>query len=274
MTEWKLPYKYQHDLGCIRYGIAGSGPPVVLVHGTPWSSFNLRRLIDGLSSRYTLYYYDLLGYGQSEMSEGNVSLGVQNIILRDIIQDHWKLERPAIIGHDFGGATTLRGHLLNNLNFSRMVLIDPVAVAPWGSEFFRHVGIHEAAFAAVPDYIQEAIVRAYIGSAAYAPIPEPILAATANPWIQSPGKEAFYRQIAQAQQSYTDEVQERYGEISIPTLILWGTEDCWIPVERGRLLNKLIPGSMFHCIESAGHLVIEEKPDELLQHILPFLQSE
>ena len=66
MTEWKLPEAYGFDGRTVRYGIRGNGPPVIAVHGTPWSSFNLRHLIDALSKTFTVYYYDLVGYGQSD----------------------------------------------------------------------------------------------------------------------------------------------------------------------------------------------------------------
>ncbi len=152
MTDWKLPKVYNFDGRTVRYGVRGNGPPVVVVHGTPWSSFNLRHLIRAFSHDFTVYYYDLVGYGQSEKSPGDVSLGVQNQVL-DRLLTHWNLDTPAIVGHDFGGTTVLRTHLLNEQDFERIILIDPVAISPWGSPFFQHVNAHEAAFAGVPDYI-------------------------------------------------------------------------------------------------------------------------
>jgi pimeloyl-ACP methyl ester carboxylesterase len=159
MLEWVLPETFVFDGRPVRYGIRGNGPPVVAVHGTPWSSFNLRHLIEPLSKHFTVYYYDLLGYGQSDKSPGDVSLGIQNRIL-DRLLDHWGLESPSMIGHDFGGTTVLRTHLTSGRDVNKIVLIDPVAISPWGSPFFQHVHAHEAAFAGVPDYIHEAIVRA------------------------------------------------------------------------------------------------------------------
>ena len=150
MTEWKLPEAYIFDRRTVRYGVSGDGPPVVVVHGTPWSSFNLRHLVEALSQDYTVYYYDLIGYGLSDKASGDVSLGIQNQVL-DQLLDHWQLENPAIIGHDFGGTTVLRTHIINERNFDKIVLIDPVAISPWGSPFFKHVNAHEAAFAGVPD---------------------------------------------------------------------------------------------------------------------------
>ena len=49
MTEWKLSQTYDFNGRTVRYGVRGIGPPVVLVHGTPWSSFNLRHIIKTLS---------------------------------------------------------------------------------------------------------------------------------------------------------------------------------------------------------------------------------
>lgn len=273
MTEWKLSQTYDFNGRTVRYDVRGDGPPVVLVHGTPWSSFNLRHIIKALSEDFTVYYYDLLGYGQSDKTSGDVSLGIQNQVLSGLL-DHWQIRQPVIIGHDFGGATLLRTHLLNKCNFDKIVLIDPVAVSPWGSPFFRHVKEHETAFAGVPDYIHEAIVRAYVKTAAYKPIDDATLDMIVAPWTDEDGKSAFYRQIAQANSAHTDDVQPLYAQITSPTLILWGSEDSWIPLERGEALHDMIPGSTFRVIPDAGHLVIEEKPDQLIREIRSFLKNE
>lgn len=271
MPEWKLPESYMFNGRTVRYGVIGNGPPVVVVHGTPWSSFNLRHLIKALSQDFAMYYYDLMGYGQSDKSPGDVSLGIQNQILDKLI-DHWGLENPSIIGHDFGGTTVLRTHLINGRDFRKIVLIDPVAISPWGSPFFQHVNAHEAAFAGVPDYIHEAIVRTYVKTAAFKSIVDETLDMIVRPWTEPEGKAAFYRQIAQASSSFTDEIQLLYEKISRPVLILWGRGDTWIPLEKGEALHEMIPGSLFHVISDAGHLVIEEQPDRLIERIRPFLQ--
>ena len=273
MAEWKLPESFVFDGRSVRYGVIGNGPSVVLVHGTPWSSFNLRHLIEALSKDFTVYYYDFVGYGQSDKSSGDVSLGIQNHLLDRLI-DHWGIENPYILGHDFGGTTVLRTHLINGRDFRKIVLIDPVAISPWGSPFFQHVNAHEAAFAGVPGYIHEAIVRAYVKTAAFKPIVDETLDMIVRPWTEPDGKAAFYRQIAQASSCFTDEIQPLYGKISKPVLILWGQKDTWIPLEKGEALHKMIPGSIFHVISDAGHLVIEEQPDRLNEKIRPFFQIE
>ena len=127
-----------------------------------------------LSEEYTVYFFDLLGYGQSCVTDGDVSLGVQNRVL-DALLGHWGLDEPIIVGHDFGGATTLRTHLLDGRAFKKIILIDPVAVSPWGSPFFRHVNRYGAAFSGLPDYIHEAVVRSYVQTAAFKSLDEATL---------------------------------------------------------------------------------------------------
>lgn len=270
MAGWVLSQTYDFMGRTVRFDIRGKGPPVVVVHGTPWSSFNLRHLIRALSTDFTVFYYDLIGYGQSDMAPGDVSLGIQNRLL-DRLLAYWQLERPVVIGHDFGGATVLRTHLLDRRDVDRIVLIDPVAISPWGSPFFQHVQEHETAFAGVPDYIQDAIVRAYVKTAAFKPLDDATLDRIVAPWTQGDGKAAFYRQIAQADCAYTDEVQPLYARLDRPVLILWGREDTWIPLQQAEALHAMIPCSILRVIEDAGHLVIEEQPERLMEAIRPFL---
>src|SRR6056297_506228 len=272
MNDWELSHSYDYHGRQVRYGRLGEGPPMVLVHGTPWSSFNLRHLIRKLSESYTVYFFDLLGYGQSCTTEGDVSLGVQNKVL-DGLLTHWGLDDPIIVGHDFGGTTALRTHLLNKRSFKKIVLIDPVAVSPWGTAFFRHVNQHVAAFTGLPDYIHEALVRAYVQTAAFKPLDDATLEGIVSPWTGEQGKTALYRQIAQADSRYTDEVQPLYPTITTPVLILWGREDSWISLRQGQELYDMIPGSVLRVIDDSGHLVIEEKPDELVKEILDFVEA-
>lgn len=254
----------------VAWGVQGAGPPIVAIHGTPWSSWNLRHLIGALAADYQVYYYDMLGYGKSDKRETDVSLGVQNTLLSELL-DFWQIEKPFVLGHDFGGAVALRTRLLNDHRFAALVLIDAVAVRPWGSAFFRHVQRHEHAFTGLPAYIHEAVIRSYVQTAAHRTIDPVTLDQIIDPWLGELGQSAFYRQIAQASQAYTDEVQPRYGEITEPSLVLWGEQDTWIPSERGEFLSGALARARFELIPDAGHLVIEERPRQLIDRIRRFL---
>ncbi|MGG2458851.1 alpha/beta fold hydrolase [Streptomyces sp. RGM 3693] len=92
-----------------------------------------------------------------------------------------------------------------------------------------------------------------------------------DPPVPGQGQAAFYRQIEQNDQRFTDEVAGRYGEIAVPVLICWGTEDTWIPVAKGHELAARIPGARLRLIEGAGHLAQEDAPGELAVALREFV---
>jgi len=273
MVDWALDRKWESPGGTVRYGVFGEGPALVLVHGTPSSAYLWRHIIPELASDRTVYAYDLLGYGSSEQRDGqDVSLGAQTLLLAQLL-DHWELEQPAIVAHDFGGAITLRTHLLERRPFSAIALLDPVALGPWGSPFFRLVRDNARVFQQIPAAIHHAIVAAYLRGAFHKQMSDEALAPHVEPWLGAEGQDAFYRQIAQADQRFTDEVEPLYAGITAPVLILWGEEDEWIPAETGHRLHALIPGSQLQLIPAAGHFLQEDAPDAVAHHLARFFSK-
>ena len=149
------------------------------------------------------------GYGASEKSAGqDVSLADQGRVFTELLA-HWGLDQPLVVAHDFGGAVSLRAHLLHGARYRALALVDPVAPAPWGSPFFRLVGENSAIFEQLPPALHQALVRAYVSSAGGPGLHPAVLDRLVEPWLGDPGQAAFYRQIAQADQLHTDEVQDR-----------------------------------------------------------------
>jgi len=257
----------------IAFDVMGNGPPVVMVHGTPFSSHVWHRIAPEIARDHQVYLYDLLGYGQSEMRAGqDVSLGVQNKVLAALLR-HWNLQRPSVVCHDFGAATVLRAHLLDGCAFERIVMFDAVALKPWGSPFVQHVRRHEDAFAGVPAYLHRAILAAYLRGAVSRVMSDAELEPYLAPWTGDPGQGAFYRQIAQMDQKYTDEIEPHYARVRCPVSLLWGTEDEWIPVAQGRKLAALLPDCRFAEVPGSGHLMQEDAPEAIVAAALRFFSA-
>jgi pimeloyl-ACP methyl ester carboxylesterase len=270
-AKWNLPNVFDFEGQDVRWGVAGEGPPLVFVHGTPFNSVVWRRIIPYVVSRRRAYFYDLLGYGQSEMREGqNVSLGIQSKVLAALLE-HWELGAPDVVAHDFGGATVLRAHLLDGKNYRSLFMIDPLAIAPWGSPLPVHARRHQAAFAELPAYVHRAIVPAYIAEAIHKPLRPEAMALYAEPWFTERGQPAFWRQIAQFDEKYTDEVEPNYNQVRCPVMILWGEEDRLISVKDGHRLASMIPGSTLKIIPGSGHIVQEDAPEAVVSALLEFL---
>jgi pimeloyl-ACP methyl ester carboxylesterase len=270
---WKLDETVQTSVGKVAAGRSGSGPAIVLAHGWPWSSFSWHRIIPDLASRYHVHWYDMPGYGQSEKAEAQrTSLDVQGEVFAEMLA-HWDLERPMVVAHDMGGATTLRAHLLHGCDFERYVLMNVVAMRPWGSDFFDHVGRHVEAFLGLPPHIHEAVVRAYIRGALANDIDTGDFEKLVEPWLSESGRGSFYRQFAQADEKYTAEVEPMFGAIRCPVTIIWGENDPWIPLARGKALHGLIPQASFDTLPGVGHLPQLEAPGVVLGHLNAFLSG-
>jgi pimeloyl-ACP methyl ester carboxylesterase len=269
----ELPNTSIIEGNAIRWGKCGEGPPLVAIHGTPFSSQVWRRIVSQLTDRRTVYYFDLVGYGQSEMRDGqDVSLAVQNRVLVALFRE-WEFERPDVLAHDFGGATALRAYFLNGLRYASLTIFDAVALAPWGSPFVQHVRRHETAFSGMPDYMHRALLRAYLQTAAHNPLLEEALEIYSAPWLGPVGQPAFYRQIAQMDQKFTDEVQGLYCTMDCPVTVLWGEKDKWIPFDKGVALAALISHEACVSVPDSGHLVQEDRPEAIVAAVLKRLSN-
>ena len=269
MTEWILDRTYPSSSGEVRWATLGPPgvAPLVLLHGTPFSSYVWRAVARALAQEHQVFVWDMPGFGASEQSAGqDVSLRAQALVLTELL-DHWGLSRgttePQVVAHDFGGCVALRAHLLHGARYRSLALVDPVALAPWGSPAYRVLGRHSDVFNQLPPALHRALVREYVSSASHQGLRADVLDRLVEPWCGEAGQPAFYRQIEQNDQRFTDEIQDRYGDLDLPVLICWGAEDSWIPPVKGQELAALIPGAQLRLIPDAGHLVQEDAPAAL-----------
>lgn len=266
-----LDQSYSYRGQSVAWGSIGAGPPVVLVHGFPWSAQCWRTIAPWIAKTHQVFYFDMLGCGLSEKSDGqNVTESVQSDLLSELIL-HWNLDRPSVVGHDFGGLASLRGHFVNKTPYGKLHLINAVGVLPSGSPFYAHVRQHEAAFAGLPEYAHEALFRAYIQNAAHHPLREESIQTYLGPYSGLAGQPAFYRQIGQADTRNIADAQARYHAPDFDVHVIWGTRDTFIPLAQGRELAGLVGAQSVTPIDDAAHLVQEDNPTALLGALLQTL---
>ena len=257
----------------IAWDRAGSGPAVVFCHGTPWSSWLWRPFAEALSEDFTVYLWDMPGYGRSSKDAAHpVGFGVQAEAFQALLT-HWGLDRPHVVAHDYGGAVSLRAHLVHGVPYASLLMADVVAIPPSGSPFFRLVKEHPDVLARVPPYIHEALVRAYIGNASFRELREDDLAELTAPWLGEAGQPAFYRQIAAYDERYLAENEAGLARLDLPVRVLWGAEDTWIPIATGERLAAGIRGATFTPVGGAGHLIQLDAPVALATELRSWLTS-
>jgi pimeloyl-ACP methyl ester carboxylesterase len=72
----------------------------------------------------------------------------------------------------------------------------------------------------------------------------------------------------------SESVAGMLGDLSVPTLILWGSRDRVVPLEHGAYMAQHIPGARLAIIRGAGHMPFYEKPRECNKLVLSFLRAE
>jgi len=139
-----------------------------------------------------------------------------------------------------------------------------VAISPQGSPLVQAAKKHEDVCASLPAYIHEAMLRAYIGTAVGNALREDEMQLYLASWLGDTGQKAFWRQVAQMDDKYTEEVEWRYGEMRCPVMILWGQDDEWIPIADGHELARRMSAASFMPVPNAKHLVQEDAPEAIV----------
>jgi pimeloyl-ACP methyl ester carboxylesterase len=260
-----------------------SNPPVVFIHGTPWSSQVWKPFALALSRSFHVYLFDNPGFGKSPLecelagvafkpsstvSELDADLGRQSEVFAALYESwerDWNGRKAHVIAHDHAGLMSLRAYLLHDRSYASLCLIDVVAIGPFGQPLFKTVTENPQHFQQLPDMAFEGILESYIRNAAFQELSKETMNSLKAPWLEEGGKAGFIRQLCQANSRSTKAVEGRYGEVgqSIPVKIIWGTEDNWIPTETATRLGKALQAKEVVQIEKAGHLIMYDQPAQL-----------
>ncbi|KAH7406759.1 Alpha/Beta hydrolase protein [Phaeosphaeria sp. MPI-PUGE-AT-0046c] len=258
-------------------------PPVVFIHGTPWSSRVWSPYALTLSRKYHVHLFDNPGFGDSplerelpgkpyearnKVSELDADLARQSetfAALFKMWERGWNGQKAHVIAHDHAGLMSLRAYLLHNCRYASLCLMDVVAIGPFGQPLFKTVAENPQNFQALPDMAFEGILESYIRNAAFKELSQDTMELLKAPWMKEDGEAGFIRQLCQANSRSTEEVEGRYGEVGqhIPVKVIWGAQDNWIPVEVATRLGKALNTKEIVQIEEAGHLIMYDQPAQL-----------
>jgi len=273
MNDWALGRRAQLSRGPIAWDVFGTGPPIVLVHGTPTWSYLWRNVAPALAQDFTVYVFDLPGYGDSPPpADGGVSIATHSLTLVELL-DYWELEAPAAAGHDIGGAIVLRTHLLHERPLRLLALIDSVVLAPWITPTTRHIQAHIEVYRTMPSHIFDQVTGAHLRTAVLGDLDDDVFEAYHGRWRGAEGQAAYLEKVAGFDEQHTRELEPLLATIRVPVLVLWGAEDAWLDPALARRLGDLIPGATVRLIAGAGHLAMEDAPAQVTQSLVDFFTA-
>jgi len=254
------------------YREVGSGPPLVFASGwsLEYSYWNLQ--IEALRKSYRVIAYDRRGQGCS--GGGNDPYEFQTLVtelaqfLDAVLEDGGEL--PVLIGHSLAGSLVLQLAIQYPERLKALVVADtPPATGGSVAE-----GLELAGFK---------VAVATCGLASTTAINKHLF------WSESfqeanPGAMALWEAQYQSNSTtklvnslaawvHRPEEQDHLGRITIPTLLLVGSEDAIVSVREMTKIQKGIFGSVLQVLAGAGHMSFFEKPDEFTRCLQEFLKG-
>jgi pimeloyl-ACP methyl ester carboxylesterase len=269
--RWHLPDRLTVDGATIAAGVFGDGPPVVLVHGTPSSSYLWRAVIPRLAEQNTVYVWDLPGYGDSPSVPGEpVAIRTHARVLARLVE-HWGLDRPVLVGHDIGAATVLRAHLVEGVPVRRIALLDAAVLSPWVTPVAQHMQRHLDVYRTMPTHIFQRITEAHLDTATRRRLPASVAEAYLGPFAGASGQQRYLDQVQYFDERDTADVVEKLGTVKVPVQIVWGADDEWLDRSFADDLARRIPGARATLVPGAGHFLTEDEPALVAQALADFL---
>lgn len=284
------PRSFATAEGRMSYVDEGSGPPVVLVHGTPTWSFLWRDLIRRLAAAgHRVIAPDHLGFGLSDKPADAAYRPEDHARRLRALLDALDLRGATLVLHDFGGPIGLSaalakpGALDGPDGIAGLVLLNTWGWGLTGDRKLAVMGRLGASalgrvlclrYNAEPRWLIPAVFanRRRLTPAAHrqyiAPFPDP--ASRQGPWAFAQallGEAPWYDRL-------WDGLQARWAELArVPALLVWGMRD---PVFGPAYLahwRGLLPHAHVAEVADSGHFVQEEAPDVVAGRVLAFLGS-
>jgi pimeloyl-ACP methyl ester carboxylesterase len=263
------------------YRTAGSGPPVVLIHGMVNSSHHWREVALRLADRYTVIAPDLIGHGDSATPRGDYSLGAHAAVIRDLLTAI-DVGGATIVGHSLGGGVAMQFFWQFPQLVERLVLVSSGGLGREVSPLLRSAALPGASVAlrvvagrrslAALDRVAAALDAS--GSARGVYVRAVVRAL--RPLERAGSREAFLqtlRSVIDLQGQHVSATDRLYLLGPVPTLIVWGERDNTIPLQHGRSAHEAIPHSRFETLPRAAHFPHLEDPEGLADVLGDFVAT-
>ncbi len=264
----------------MRYLRAGSGPPLILLHGLMGYSFSWRFTLPALAPYRTCYAPDLLGAGVSDRPK--IDHCMRATALRVIrFAEQLKLESFDLLGTSRGGAVAMcaAAECLSRgtPKVTSLILVAPVnpysahgrRLAPFLGSRFGSAGFRWAVdrFPALFPFFHG---RLY---ADRAKIPPGSLEGYRAP-MAKPGLIDHALSIVGTWTADLKELEELLARLSvIPTALMWGAEDPAVYASSMEPLARYFPNAKKILFRGVGHLPYEECPQEFSLALIDFLKT-
>ena len=254
----------------IHYTKQGTGSPLILVHGFAGSLYTWRHLIPLLAGHYTVYAYDMLGFGFSDKPpDGNYEMKDQAELLIGFMEA-LNLPSAHLVGHSMGGVVIACAAIDAPLKAESLTMIEPGFYTKTGPEFLNHLFFPLDRLMAKQFYSRSMRKRFLTGSFYNKSlVTEEVIDAYMLPTRTPHAVDALTRMMSKVGLKQYPGIAEK---VTRPTLIVWGQRGAGDTLEIANRLQKEIVSSQMAPVKECGHYVQEERPRELAEIIRAYLK--
>jgi len=251
----------------------GQGTPLLLLHGWSDSTYTWHQLIPRLQDRYRLVAFDWPGFGYSDKPAGG--MGYEDLVgVCDGVLDGLGIGRAIVVGNSMGGGAAVRFAADRPQRTLGLVAIDAAAAVgqgqgPWLQSILTTPGVGHAAVWVMGRLTHRVSLTTAVADGDS--VTDAIVEEMYLPLNTPNGRTAMLEQFIEIKQNpVTRSVAAR---VRVPTLVLWGREDSWIPLSTGETLRDVIPGARLEVLDHVGHLPQWEAPEVAARLIDGFVRS-
>ncbi len=252
----------------IRYVEAGTGAPVILLHGLGGNSTNWMLNITPLSEQYRVIVPDQLGFGRSDKPFISYRVGTYVDFL-DRLYRELKIERATLVGNSMGGWVAALYAIAHPEKVERLVLVDAAGFAPPKDfDAARLVGILNPS---TREGMRQLASLVFYNKALFTSDAAIDLLLTQR---LSAGDGHVIQSLMESVARGDDMLDNRLAGIKQPTLLIWGRADGLTPLnEYGERFKREIKGSQLIVLEKSGHAPQVEQAAEFNAALLKFLSG-
>lgn len=244
----------------LSYLHAGSGKPVLLLHGTFWSRVWAPIVPAIAATGHEVLALDFPGFGLSDgrlVRDEAAVPALAACALRFL--DALSIAGPLVVGgHDIGGAVAQ--HLAaHELRVEALVLMNSVLYDSWpvpAVERFRDPAVADAV---TVEELLEARAQS-LAKAIARPLDDSERAAWLAPWHSEDRVRSWTAMAGAADAHYTLDLTERLHARALPTLLAWGEQDEFQPLKFAERYAREVPGARLECIPGARHIPTVDEP--------------
>ncbi len=250
----------------IGYDEKGSGAPLVLVHGHPFNRSMWSDQVETFASTFRVIVPDLRGYGETTVTPGKVTMEDMAGDLAALL-DALAIDRVILGGLSMGGQIVFEFYRQFPSRVRALLLADtqPQAETEQG-RIARYTTAQRVLDHGMAPLADESLPK-LLAAQTFAEHPDVVdkvrqMIIGTNP----EGAAAAMRGRAE-RRDYT----ALLSEITVPTLIVVGSEDVYTPVSDAELMHRKIAGSRLVVFEGVGHMPNMERPSEFNATLKQFL---